>query len=61
MRRLPGRRDDLPPDVVEQVEFELKYRATSNANSARSTRSDQTARQRIPDHLDYHAIGALRL
>lgn len=57
---LPGRRDDLPPDVMEQVEFELKYAGYIDREQRQIDKSEQVARQRIPDHFDYHGIGALR-
>ncbi len=58
--RLPGRRDDLPPDVVEQVEFSLKYAGYIDREQRQIEKADQVARQRIPPTIDYHAIRALR-
>ncbi len=57
---LPGRRDDLPPEVVEQVEFELKYAGYIEREQRQIARAQQIAAQRIPDGFDFHAIGALR-
>ncbi len=57
---LPGRRDDLPPEVVEQVEFELKYAGYIEREQRQIAKAQQIAAQRIPDGFDFHAIGALR-
>jgi tRNA uridine 5-carboxymethylaminomethyl modification enzyme len=57
---LPGRRADLPPEVAEQAEFELKYEGYIDRERRQIENSEQVARQRIPEPFDYHAIGALR-
>ncbi|MDR0993890.1 MAG: tRNA uridine-5-carboxymethylaminomethyl(34) synthesis enzyme MnmG [Verrucomicrobiota bacterium] len=57
---LPGRRSDLPPAVVEQVEFTLKYAGYIEREQRQIEKAEQVARQRIPENLDYHAIRALR-
>ena len=57
---LPGRRTDLPPEVVEQVEFELKYAGYIEREHRQIEKAGQIARQRIPPDFDYHAIRALR-
>ncbi len=57
---LPGRRKDLAPEVVEQVEFELKYQGYIERERRQIQKSEQVARQRIPADFDYHAIRALR-
>jgi tRNA uridine 5-carboxymethylaminomethyl modification enzyme len=57
---LNGRRDDLPPEVVEQVEFSLKYEGYIDREWRHIEKYEQISKQRIPDGLDYHAIGALR-
>ena len=57
---LPGRRPDLPPEVVEQVEFSLKYEGYIDREWRQIEKADQISRQRIPAGFDYHAIGALR-
>lgn len=57
---LPGRRKDLAPEVVEQVEFELKYQGYIERERRQIQKSEQVARQRIPEGFDYHAIRALR-
>jgi tRNA uridine 5-carboxymethylaminomethyl modification enzyme len=57
---LPGRRDDLPPEVVEQVEFELKYAGYIEREQRQIEKAEHVARQTIPAGFDFHAIGALR-
>ena len=57
---LPKRKADLPPEVAEQVEFELKYEGYVSRELRQIAKSEQVARQKIPEHFDYHAIGALR-
>jgi tRNA uridine 5-carboxymethylaminomethyl modification enzyme len=57
---LPGRRDDLPADVVEQVEFSLKYQGYIDREQRQIEKAEQISKQRIPDGFDFHAIGALR-
>ena len=57
---LPRGRHDLPPEVVEQVEFELKYQGYIERERRQIDKAEQTARQKIPPDFDYHAIRALR-
>lgn len=57
---LCNRRDDLPPEVVEQVEFELKYAGYIEREYRQVEKYEQMAGQLIPDGFDYHAISALR-
>ena len=57
---LPKGRHELPPEVVEQVEFELKYAGYIERERRQIGKSEQVARQKIPADLDYHAIRALR-
>jgi tRNA uridine 5-carboxymethylaminomethyl modification enzyme len=57
---LPQRRDDLPPDVAEQVEFFLKYEGYIDREWRQIEKSEQISRQRIPADFDYQAIRALR-
>ena len=58
--RLPKGRHELPPEVVEQVEFELKYEGYIERERRQIEKSEQVARQRIPEGFDYHALRALR-
>ena len=57
---LPGRRGDLRPEVVEQVEFSLKYEGYIDREWRQVAKAEQSSSQPIPDNLDYHAIRALR-
>lgn len=57
---LPGRRDDLSPAVIEQVEFELKYAGYIEREQRQIDKTEQVARQKIPADFDYHAMAALR-
>jgi tRNA uridine 5-carboxymethylaminomethyl modification enzyme len=57
---LPKGKHDLPPEVVEQVEFELKYEGYVQRERRQIEKAEQIARQKIPADLDYHAIRALR-
>ncbi|HAL91947.1 MAG TPA: hypothetical protein DCM68_02845 [Verrucomicrobia bacterium] len=57
---MPKRKDDLPPEVAEQVEFELKYEGYIARELRQIEKSEQVSRQRIPDDFDYQAIRALR-
>ncbi|MDD2240241.1 MAG: FAD-dependent oxidoreductase [Kiritimatiellae bacterium] len=56
---LPGRRT-LPREVIEQVEFSLKYEGYIEREQRKIEKTEQISRQRIPADFDYHAIGALR-
>ena len=57
---LPKGKHDLPPEVVEQVDFELKYEGYVQRERRQIEKAEQIARQNIPANLDYHAIRALR-
>ena len=57
---MPKRKEHLPPEVVEQVEFELKYEGYVARERRQIEKAEQVAQQRIPEKFDYHAIRALR-
>jgi len=57
---MPGRREDLSPEVIEQVEFSLKYQGYIEREQRQIERSEQISCQRIPTDFDYHGIEALR-
>ncbi len=57
---MPTRKDDLSAEVVEQVEFEVKYAGYIERELRQIARAEEIARHKIPADLDYHAIGALR-
>jgi len=57
---MPGRREDLPPDVIEQVEFSLKYEGYIVREQRHIEKAEQISKQQIPEDFDYHGIDALR-
>ena len=57
---MPGRCDDLPAAVREQVEFETKYAGYIERELRNIEKSQHVALQQIPENFDYHAIAALR-
>jgi tRNA uridine 5-carboxymethylaminomethyl modification enzyme len=57
---MPGHRDDLPPSVCEQVEFETKYAGYIERELHDVEKSQHIEQQIIPSNFDYHAIAALR-
>ena len=57
---MPGRCDDLPAAVQEQVEFETKYAGYIERELRNVAKSQHIALQQIPENFDYHAIAALR-
>ncbi len=59
-RDLTGQRAELHPDVVEQVEIQLKYEGYIQRELTRIEKADQLERIIIPRSIDYDAIRALR-
>jgi len=57
---MPGRREDLSADVVEQVEFSLKYEGYIVREQRHIEKAEQISKQQIPKDFDYHGIDALR-
>ena len=57
---MPGRRDDLPLSVCEQVEFETKYAGYIERELHNVEKSQHIEQQIIPSNFDYHSIAALR-
>lgn len=58
--KLPEAQPSLSREVVEQVEFSLKYAGYIEREQRHIEKSEEIARQRIPDDFDYHGIAALR-
>ena len=58
--RLPGARDDLPPDIVREIELSILYRGYIEMEERRAAQLRRQEGMRIPDGFDYHALGALR-
>ena len=57
---LPGRQAHLPPEVREQVEFELKYEGYIEREYRQIEKSAQDAAQMLPPDVDYRSIHTLR-
>ncbi len=57
---LPGHRDDLSAEVVEQIEFSLKYEGYIEREWRQIEKSEQVAKQRIPEDFNYQTLSALR-
>ena len=57
---MPGRCDNLPAAVREQVEFETKYAGYIERETRNVEKSQLVELQQIPEDFDYHSIAALR-
>jgi tRNA uridine 5-carboxymethylaminomethyl modification enzyme len=57
---LPGEKADLPPDVIEQVEINIKYAGYIKREQGRMMDFQTLEKQRIPADFDYDRIKALR-
>ncbi len=57
---LTGRRDDLPPEVQEQVEIEIKYAGYIRRQSAEVDRFRTLEDQVIPEGFCYSQVASLR-
>lgn len=57
---LPGRRDDLAPEVQEQVEIEVKYAGYIRRQSAEVDRFRTLEDQAIPEGFSYSQVSSLR-
>ncbi|MEJ5237126.1 MAG: tRNA uridine-5-carboxymethylaminomethyl(34) synthesis enzyme MnmG [Limisphaera sp.] len=60
-RDLPGARPDLDPDVVHQVEVEVKYAGYIERQKAEVLRFKSLEDKMIPDDFDYATVPSLRL
>ena len=54
------RRDDLPADVVQQVEIAITYDGYISRSTAQAARLEKLEHRRIPNDLEYAEIPALR-
>ncbi len=54
------RRDDLPADVLQQVEIAAKYDGYISRSAAQAARLEKLEHRRIPDDVEYAMIPALR-
>lgn len=58
---LPNRREDLPAEVVQLLEAEIKYAGYVTRQQAEVARQASLEDKQIPPHLDYEAISGLRI
>jgi len=56
---LPGHREDLPSEVVEQIETTIKYEGYITRQLAEIKKSQSAEMKQIPDWLDYNDIPSL--
>jgi tRNA uridine 5-carboxymethylaminomethyl modification enzyme len=57
---LPGRREDLPAEVAEQVEIAVKYEGYIDRQEIEIARFKQLEDKQIPQTFDYNAVHSLR-
>jgi tRNA uridine 5-carboxymethylaminomethyl modification enzyme len=57
---LPKTKRDLPPQVVEQVEYSIKYEGYLQREQREVERMENLEREHIPMSINYTEIGALR-
>lgn len=57
---MPNRREDLPPEVVRQIEIRAQYRGYIEQEERASVRAKTSEAMKIPDWMDYEKIRALR-
>jgi tRNA uridine 5-carboxymethylaminomethyl modification enzyme len=58
---LPSRRDDLPSEVVQLIEAEVKYAGYVSRQQAEVARQSALEDKQIPGQLDYASINGLRI
>ncbi|NJM55342.1 MAG: hypothetical protein HC841_05005 [Verrucomicrobiae bacterium] len=58
---LPGRREDLPDEIVQLIEAEVKYAGYVSRQQAEVARQSALEDKQIPGQLDYAAINGLRI
>lgn len=61
LSELDPKRPDLPVDVIEQVEIEIKYEGYIIRQQRQVEQYKKMEKRRIPADLDYNAISSLRL
>lgn len=59
--RLPGAHPDLPEEVREQVEIQLKYEGYIKKQQAQVERFKKMEEKKIPQDLDYAEVGGLKV
>ncbi len=61
MAKLDPDRPKLPKEVQEQVEISLKYEGYINRQISQANKFKKMENKKIPENIDYGAIGGLRL
>ncbi len=61
LSELDPKRPDLPADVIEQVEIEIKYEGYIIRQQRQVEQYKKMEKRRIPADLDYNAVSSLRL
>ena len=59
-RDLPEKRDDLHPEVIQQIDVMVKYDGYINRERERIRKAEMIEQETIPASIDYQAIKALR-
>ena len=54
-------RQELPADVIEQVEIEIKYRGYIERQTRQIEAFVKNERKKIPDDIDYNNVESLRI
>jgi len=57
---MPGRRTDLPDEVIEQIEIMVKYQGYIEQEEREASRAIQAESVQIPHWMDYWSLVALR-
>ena len=61
LEKIDPKRIPLPPDVIEQVEIEIKYEGYIERQKRQVEQYKKMEKKRIPADLDYNDISSLRL
>lgn len=57
---LPSRNDDLPPEVIQQVEIEIKYAGYVERQEVEIAKFKNLESRQIPESFDYSKVPSLR-
>ena len=61
LRQLDTEREELPPDVIEQVEINIKYEGYIRRQMHQVEQFRKMERKRIPDSMNYDEVPSLRI
>ena len=61
LRQLDTDREELPPDVIEQVEINIKYEGYIRRQMHQVEQFRKMERKRIPDSMNYDEVPSLRI